>query len=832
MRYRFLNFFFILIFFSLLIITCRKDEVNSRNYPRVRTIGVSEIDAKGIKVSGTIYTSGKEEVIEYGFAWSKYQYFTLSDNQKIVGNQQPVGVFSARINYGLETGLDYYVCAYARTKSQTIFGNAHKFKSQGSEPPVVYSIEPDTATWLDTITIKGRGFSSKVYFNTAKIGGVQCQVIACTDTSLIVSIAPDVLQYEADVAVTCSGQTAINKPILKLIKPIITSISPQTGDAGTKIIILGKNFHPNKFANIVLFDAIAAPITNSTTTKIETEVPAGLSKKKSNVALSIGDYVINALNDFHNNEVYIKSISPATGTFGDTITISGTNFTYNPVSISFGNTMATVSSINDSVINVTVPEILTDSISTVNINSTDGITKSQQKFRLLPPIIDSVTILEDNMDIVLSIKGRNFNPNLNYNTIDLNGYMLKPLTGSSLNTLLVRYPNEHGFIFDNLIGVRVFIGEYYSNTEVFRLQPPQIIDFEPKSGGNKARITINGENFHSIGFSLYLNNVECEYIPVSSKQVIAILPLMEQGDYQFSISVSRQGTKSSTSFQYNSSCKLYSEFPGADWINAFRFTINGKFYMGGGITTHSDQGNNDLWQFDPATKIWTQKADYIGAIQTGLANFTIDKFGYVGNGKFWRYDSELNEWKQIASAPTSTPAIYNAMCFAISGKGYFGFGGYPDSRLSKWIYYKDVFEYDPQSDTWTTKKSKESLCSVATSLSFDNNGYMVGGLGDSNSFWEYNPSADSWVRKRDFPVSIEGCFSFVINNEMYVCGTENNLGLIYKYNRMNNSWIKISNLPFSLLSNPCSSVYENKCYFVFARSNFNRLMYEFDPALL
>jgi N-acetylneuraminic acid mutarotase len=61
------------------------------------------------------------------------------------------------------------------------------------------------------------------------------------------------------------------------------------------------------------------------------------------------------------------------------------------------------------------------------------------------------------------------------------------------------------------------------------------------------------------------------------------------------------------------------DFGGTARYGAFAFSINGKGYLGTG-----DNNNvlyKDVWEFDPLTHSWTQKADF-ATVCIGAASFT------------------------------------------------------------------------------------------------------------------------------------------------------------------------------------------------------------------
>ena len=85
----------------------------------------------------------------------------------------------------------------------------------------------------------------------------------------------------------------------------------------------------------------------------------------------------------------------------------------------------------------------------------------------------------------------------------------------------------------------------------------------------------------------------------------------------------------------------------------------------------------------------------------------------------------------------------------------------------------------------------------------DFRGYM--GLGHVNGsgidisykdWWEYDPASDSWTQKANYPVNNHGAVSFVVDNMPCVGGGSALAGEFYKYNPQLNSWSAIAPCPF------------------------------------
>jgi N-acetylneuraminic acid mutarotase len=91
----------------------------------------------------------------------------------------------------------------------------------------------------------------------------------------------------------------------------------------------------------------------------------------------------------------------------------------------------------------------------------------------------------------------------------------------------------------------------------------------------------------------------------------------------------------------------------------------------------------------------------------------------------------------------------------------------------------------------------------AVGCATDYRGYMglghVNGTGVDISYkdwWEYDPASDSWTQKANYPVNNHGAVSFVVNNMPCVGGGSSLAGEFYKFNPQLNTWSPIAPCPF------------------------------------
>jgi N-acetylneuraminic acid mutarotase len=152
-------------------------------------------------------------------------------------------------------------------------------------------------------------------------------------------------------------------------------------------------------------------------------------------------------------------------------------------------------------------------------------------------------------------------------------------------------------------------------------------------------------------------------------------------------------------------------YPGPKRMNGLAFVIGTKAYVCTGI---NNSYLKDLWEFDAATNIWTEK--------NKIYNYSDESF-----------DDDYSIIREFGSA------------FVIDSKAYVTCGQ-SSSLLT------DTWEYDPTTDLWAKKSYFEgSARTKAAAFSVKNKGFILTGSGStsatSNSYyddiWEFHPNDES-----------------------------------------------------------------------------------------
>lgn len=206
--------------------------------------------------------------------------------------------------------------------------------------------------------------------------------------------------------------------------------------------------------------------------------------------------------------------------------------------------------------------------------------------------------------------------------------------------------------------------------------------------------------------------------------------------------------------------------------SASAFAVGNKGYvcLGQGVTNPFFK---DLWELDPVTNAWTQKANFIGSARRQGIGFAIDSVGYVGLGidangfckDMYKYSPATNSWTQLNDFGGS--ARKEAVGFAMGGQGYVGTG-------DDGVLRKDFWQYEPTNDSWTQKTDfpgtpRKGACGWGIFPS----AFIC--TGEDNTFsyttdlWEFNYFSNTWVQRADFiGAGRTNAIAFVLNEVAFL----------------------------------------------------------------
>lgn len=265
------------------------------------------------------------------------------------------------------------------------------------------------------------------------------------------------------------------------------------------------------------------------------------------------------------------------------------------------------------------------------------------------------------------------------------------------------------------------------------------------------------------------------------------------------------------------------------------FSIGTKGYIGSGVTLLS----NDFWEWDQATNVWTQKANFTGGYRLAPVGFSIGNKGYIATGSdggsvyyndFWEWDQATNTWSQKAAF--GGVAREFAFGFSIGSMGYIGAG----EDASQAFY--DFWEWNQATNTWSQKALLGgSPLLAAVGFSIGTYGYVGPGLG-GNDLWEWDQTTNVWTQKANFAGTPRtGAAGFSIGSKGYIGtgeDTNGNRNDFWEWDQATNTWTQLTDFGGAPRNLAVGFSIGNKGYIGTGRDNSPAYIlgdfWEFDPS--
>jgi hypothetical protein len=336
----------ILLFFW----ACREE--SEFGIPLVFTGEVTEIDSTGAVFHAQITNLGSEPVLEFGFVWDAKPDPVLAGAEKFVIRKQPVmGIYSQRINTTLKEGVIYHVRSFVRTLQTVTYGKDVFFESLGSRSPVVDAVSPNPANLGDTLMILGNHFSYRAKENAVSFNEHKATVLNVTQDTLWVVVPVALDTVVSSVTVSILGNTAVAADLFRLVEPVIHDFTPKTGTFGTWVTLNGENFLSNPATFHVWVEAWESEVTELQSGQAVFRIPDSLDLREARLTVGMNNLIVTSEESFRLESFHLADFIPIIAVTGDTIRITGSNFSPVPVNneVVFGGLNAQVahSSLNE-----------------------------------------------------------------------------------------------------------------------------------------------------------------------------------------------------------------------------------------------------------------------------------------------------------------------------------------------------------------------------------------------------------------------------------------------------------------------------------------------------
>lgn len=204
---------------------------------------------------------------------------------------------------------------------------------------------------------------------------------------------------------------------------------------------------------------------------------------------------------------------------------------------------------------------------------------------------------------------------------------------------------------------------------------------------------------------------------------------------------------------------------------------------------------------------WIQRTNFPGDGRHRASGFAIGNRGYLGLGHvngnsasfnykdWWEYDPASDSWTQKADYPTVN---YGAIAFATSTRGYIGGGAFLAGQF---------YEFNPQTNTWTAIQSCPVSPGDQGCFSVNDKGYVIQG----NTLHEYDPATGNWTPKQNAPVTFANwCVGFSAGASGFI----KNSYSLYEYKPLYDQWVLRAAFPGVNTNGGAALVRDGKAYII------------------
>ncbi len=395
--------------------------------------------------------------------------------------------------------------------------------------PSITSFAPKTGKTGEVITIEGTNFTT-LSANIITINGKAAAVKSTLQTKIEVLVPADCGNGSV-VLENINGKATSNDLFTYIIPlptaPTITNFTPIVAKAGQTITITGTNFSTST-PNIVTLNGNNAIVQSATSTSIVITIPTGTGTGSLVVTNINGAATAGSTFTYALSPPVITTFSPTTAKIGDTVTITGENFTTaTPNVVTINGNSAVVQSATATTITVLVPSgTVSGIVSVTNINGTAN-SSVNFNYTLLPPTITGFSPAKGRAGDLITINGTNFTTTTP-NTVTINGVtaVVQSFTSSSI---VVAVPNNAG---SGVISVSNSNGTATSGSSfTYLLPPPTITSFTPMRGKAGDIMFIDGTNFtSSTTVTINAVNALVEAFSITSTRLKVTVPTLSSSN--------------------------------------------------------------------------------------------------------------------------------------------------------------------------------------------------------------------------------------------------------------------------------------------------------------
>jgi N-acetylneuraminic acid mutarotase len=635
--------------------------------------------------------------------------------------------------------------------------------------------------------------------------------------------------------------------------PTISDFFPKEGTILDTVVIVGTGYSDVIRNQSVRIGKMSATIVKANSDSLWCIVPEETPAGENDVVLYLGQYTVTAEKKFYLLPIVLSGFSPASVSYGDTVTITGTNFPVYPESykVNILGKESEVLSVSPTELVAVISDDVVESETLISITVGAQNLESAGTIVLKAPVITSFTPTEGTGNTEIEIKGENFSPIAENNIVEINDTELT-IVSVSETTLRAKVPPgipPGVYALElNIAGRTIVIS---SDFEIIR---PVITSVSPLNGTWGNPVTIIGENFsNNAGENIVrFDNVQAVVLSATSNEIVAAVPdnlltknsevsvqvtsvdnLIATEDSPFILSPPEissftpdQG-KSGTSVTIigsnfnpvpsNQIVKFGDKQAKVISATGTQLTVelppslaDSDVNIQIDVAEQSATSNETFHLISP----WRRISDFPDIARSHAVAFSLGQHGYVTLGTqgalsltkpCWRYDPSSDTWESVHSfhfyGAASGGSYTNQIAFTIGDNAFVGLGIALVGNAGK-----EMARYSPADDDWfKVADFAGGAVTGAVAYSINGRGYVTSGEDRNRELffqtWEYRDDTDSWTRKADFPGRARlDAVGFSIDNKAYMAtGRNTYYGEFYNdlwvYDPSLDDWTQLTPMP-------------------------------------
>jgi len=866
MRYIPVNVFSIVL---LLLVAGCEDEPVPRDYPRVKTLEVTNITTEGALFVAEIYEPGDGEISEHGFVWALSRPGLEYDNKIMLGTVSGTGEFTAEVRSTLSQGLIYQVAAFVRSGEYTVYGNTVEFMSMGSMGPVITGFSPERALCGDTILIRGRNFSWVKAFNTVRFNDVTAAVCEPVSDTVLMAVVPfTITASENTVSVEIAGnRSTYTQKTLTVDLPEIESFSPAEVHWGDTVEIFFRNLRKVDNLQFLIGNMHFTPIEPYDGRRARIIVPSVTDLDLMSTSFSVAGGNFSWDDPFSILPPSITGVYPVTAFRPDIITLYGFfNTDLQNTEVLFGTHQATVVSLTWDSLKVIVPGSLSESPVNITYRYKQFEFTTAPIFSLSPPVIASISPMSDYVGGVVTITGKNF---MNYYTTVKFNEIESPIISVTDTRIQCYAPGN--FSGEAVISVSV-CGSVAIYGDPFHLNNPQVDSFYPSHGSPGDTLTIEGTNLNSVTRFFIATDpehpeyggYECGVVSVDNNTAKVIIPsgFFTSGpvmawtwrdwaeshsitDDRLQIDVPMISSFSPVSGRVGTEVTVtgvnfsrVNEYNGVI-VNGMEVTVTscsrneikflmpmlpaGNYGISLSICGHTVTSGNEFAYSSP----WKRLPDLPFQNNSFTMDFGDEIFvtAPIAGQEVTLYKFVPQTGTFVSSGQFNTTMYYFERPVVKGDKAFMFAFNYDASQFL--IFDRNTMSFS------TVTAPPGGLSTHISLMDGDSVIYAGGGLWKTNSgsyineFWKYAPATETWTRLNDLPFSCMMSSFFTVNGRNFAIDIDRR---IWEYSPLTDTWSHVSDYPGPGIYSLMMVVSNGRVYLGHGAYGNNQI-FSWDPAL-